>query len=114
MENHIIVPMDETTGYKNTEEYISEQTQIAIECVEQELKETINMIEDLFDTKKDMNTKIHVIKHPEALYTDPLISEIMNQLSLINLSKKQAEKLEVKQSISWKKFKFTSFDGTKN
>jgi hypothetical protein len=100
--NNIIVPMSETTGYKNTEEY----------KLEQELKETIDAVEDLFDTKEDMNATIHDIKHPEALYTEPLISEIINQLSLMNPSKKQTEKLEVKQSIDWKKFKFTSFDGT--
>ena len=98
MENHIIVPMGEITGYKNTEEDI----------LEQELKKPIDVIEDLFDTKN------HVIKHPEALYTEPLISEIMNLVSVKNFSKKQVEKLEVKQSISWKKIKFASFNETKN
>ena len=95
MENYITVTMNETIGHKNTEEYKLELKQ----------KETI-------DTKEEMNATICEIKHPEALYTKPLFSEINNILSLINPIKKQ-EKLEVKQSIIWKKFKSTSFDGTK-
>ena len=102
--NNITVPMGETTGYKNTEEYTLEQ--------KQELKEKNDVAEDLFDTKEDMNATIHEIKHPEALYTEPLILEIINQLNLMIPSKKQTEKLEVKQSIGWKKFRFTSFDET--
>ena len=51
---------------------------------------------------KDMDTTIH-IKHPEAACTEPLISEIMNQLSLINPSKNNPKKIEVSQSVQWKK-----------
>ena len=92
--NNITFPMGETTGYKNTEEYTLE------------LKGKNDV------AKEDMNATIHEIKHPETLHTEPLILEIINQLNLMNPSKKQAEKLEVKQSIGWKKFRFTSFDGT--
>ena len=77
-------------------------------CAEQKMKKT-NVAED---TKKTDPT-IHGIKHPEALYTQPLFSEIITQLNLINPIKKQAEKLEVEQSIRWRRVKFTSFDGTK-
>ena len=103
MENHIAVHVGEITGYKNAEEYTLEKKQEALTCLEQELKKTINVAED-------NDATIHGIKHPEALYTQPLFSEIINQVSLINFSKKQAEKLKVKQSIRWIKFKFTSFD----
>lgn len=58
----------------------------------------------------DMDTPIHTIKHPKEALS--LFSEIVNQASLINFSKK-SEKLEVKQSIRWGKFKFSSFDITK-
>ena len=61
---------------------------------------------------KDMDTTNH-IKHPDVVCTGPLISEIMNQLSLINPSKNESKKIEVNQSVRWKKFKFTSFEGTK-
>ena len=73
-------------------------------CAEQELKKNVAQ-----DTKKT-DTTIHGIKHPEPLYTQPFVSEIITQLNLIN-PKKQSEKLEVEQSIRWRRLKFTSFDG---
>ncbi len=54
---------------------------------------------------------IHEIKHPSAVYTEPLFSEMRNILQLINLNKKQPERSDVKQSDQWKKNK--SFGGTK-
>ena len=71
MENHIAVP-GETTGCTNAEYTL-------------ELKKTNDVAED-FDTK-DMDATIHEIKHPDALYTQPLVSEIITQLSLITLVK---------------------------
>ncbi len=66
---------------------------------------------NVYTILEDMETPIHTIKHPKEALS--LFSEIVNQASLINFSKK-AEKLEVNQSICWRKFKFASFDVNKS
>jgi hypothetical protein len=65
MEIPIAVPVGETTGYKNAEEYTLEQKQEALTCAEQELKKAIDMSEDFFDTEEDMTATIHdILQHP--------------------------------------------------
>jgi len=77
MEIPIAVPVGETMDYKNAEEYTLEQKQEALVCAEQELKKSIDMAEDFFDTKEDMDATIqNILQHPDAVYTKPFMKKI--------------------------------------
>jgi len=101
MEIPIDVPVGETTGYKNAE-YTLKQKQEAVSA-EQELKKAIDMTEDFFDTKEDMDATIHDILHPDSVYTKPLMKNIVSAALCITTCKEKKPILV--QSTTWIKQK---------
>jgi hypothetical protein len=92
MEIPIAVPVGETTGYKNAEEYTLEQKQQALTYAEQELKNAIDMSGDFFDTEEDMTATIHdILQHPDAVYTKPFMKKIANAVLRVAACKQELD-----------------------
>ena len=92
MEIPIAVPCHGGMDYKSAEEYTLEQKQEALTTAEQELKKVMEVAEDFFDTKEDMDKTIHeIIQHPEALYTKPFMKKIACAVLRVNSCKQELD-----------------------
>jgi len=90
MEIPIAVLVGETMDYKNAEEYTLEQKQEELVSAEQELKKAIDMSQDFFDTKEDMDATIHdILQNPDAVYTKPFMKKIANAALRVTACKQE-------------------------
>jgi len=99
----IAVPVGETMDYKNAEEYTLEQKQEALVYSEQKLKKAIDMLQNLFDTKKDIDATIQHILHPDSVHTEPFTKKIVSAALCITPCKEK--KTTLVQSTTWIKQK---------
>jgi len=92
MEIPIAVPCHEGMEYKSAEEYTLEQKQEALTTAEQELKKVMEVAEDFFDTKEEMDKTVHeIIQHPDALYMKPFMKKIACAVLRVNACKQELD-----------------------